>query len=241
MEEGMARFRRRMSCTPETVGTVARMLGGRYHDFDHYNVTDDPLEELFFILCSTKTSERTYRSTYRSLRAVYPTNADLFAAPLQDITRVLRPGGLASKKAGVIKRILALLNQQFGQLTLDPLHELSDAACERFLLSLPGVGKKVARCVMMYALHRKVFPVDEHCWRIAKRLGWIRQTRKNRSGSPRDEDRLQSKLPPEYRHSLHVNFVSLGREYCRATSPRCKECPLAALCPRVGVRHHSPL
>jgi endonuclease III len=78
--------------------------------------------------------------------------------------------------------------------------------------------------------------VDEHCWRISTRLGWIRRTRKNRSGSPRDEDRLQDRIPPSLRFSLHVNMISLGREYCVSQRPRCEACPINAYCRRIGVR-----
>lgn len=220
------------------MGAVARALRKQYKDFDHYNL-HDPLEELLFIVCSTKTAEAGYRATYESLRNAFPTNDDLLSAPESRIALVLQRGGLARKKAAIIKRLLEALVEVFGRPTLDPLRAMDDSECERFLISLPGVGKKVARCVMMYALDRKVFPVDEHCWRISKRLGWIRQTRKNRSGSPRDEDRLQSKIPPPLRFSLHVNMISLGRAICRAQNPACDKCPIANLCRKIGTRRDS--
>jgi endonuclease-3 len=226
-----------MPLVPETLYPVTSILRQRYGDFAHHNITEDPLQELLFILCSTKTAESTYRSTYDALRSRYPHTSALVSASVEEIALVLQPGGLAHKKASAIKGIVSILQRTFGRPTLDPLRQMSHRECEDFLTSLPGVGKKVARCVMLYlyALGRPVFPVDEHCWRVARRLGWIRQTRKNRSGSPRDEDRLQHKIPVEYRYSLHVNFISLGREFCRANQPRCNECPLEHLCPRIGV------
>jgi endonuclease III len=224
-----------MSSIPKTLFEVTRILRARYRDFDHFNIANDPLNELIFILCSTKTSEETYRSTYRALRLRFPDNYALAAAGIDEIACVLKGGGLANKKALAIHEILHRLVRQFGQPTLDPLREMTDQDCERILVSMPGVGKKVARCVMLYALGRSVFPVDEHCWRVSKRLGWIRQTRKNRSGSPRDEDRLQNKIPPDVRFSLHVNFLSLGREICHPRQPSCNSCPLSRLCRKVGV------
>jgi endonuclease-3 len=124
---------------------------------------------------------------------------------------------------------------KFGEPTLKPLHKMSDEDAEAFLLTLPGVGKKVARCVLMYSLGRQVSPVDTHCWRIARRLGWVRPTQKDKHCAPRDMDRLQFKIPPELRHSLHVNMISLGCEICTASVPRCKECPIAVVCPRIGM------
>jgi endonuclease III len=220
--------------TPRTLPAVAEILRTRYRDFNHYNLTN-PLNELLFIICSTRTMEREYRETYASLRAAFPANGALAAATVPAVAEAIQRGGLSTKKASQIHEICARLVERFGRPTLDPLRQWPTPECERFLLALPGVGRKVARCVMLYSLRRDVFPVDEHCWRVSRRLGWIRQTRRNRSGSPRDEDRLQEKIPPEYRHSLHVNLISLGRQFCVRQRPLCESCPISSLCPRIGV------
>jgi len=103
------------------------------------------------------------------------------------------------------------------------------------LLSLPGVGRKTARCILMYSLGREVFPVDTHCWRVAIRLGWIAPSCSNGRCYPKDMDALQEKIPPELRYTLHVNMVSLGREICTMRQPKCPDCPLTHLCPKIGV------
>ncbi len=213
---------------------VALALKKRYRDFNHYNLKD-PLDELLFIICSTKTGEASYRSTFQSLKEAFPTHLRIAEAPAEYIARPIVSGGLSNQKAKAIRDLFDVLMGKFGEPTLEPLRKMSDKDAEAFLLSLPGVGKKVARCVLMYSLGRQVFPVDTHCWRIARRLGWVRPTQKDRHCAPRDMDRLQSKIPPELRYSLHVNMISLGREICTASSPKCKECPLAAWCPRIGV------
>ena len=160
-----------MPSAPANLKLIAAILSHRYRDFAHYNITNDPLEELLFIICSTKTTEATYRAVYASLRSAFPNNEALLVATADDLEHAMRAGGLARKKAAAIKVIMMRTHQQFGRLTLDSLRHLTDQDCECFLTSLPGVGKKVARCVMLYSLDRRVFPVDEHCWRISKRLG----------------------------------------------------------------------
>ena len=217
-----------------TVFDVAAALKKRYCDFNHYNLKE-PLDELLFIICSTKTGEASYRSTYRLLKETFPTHLRIAEAPAEYIARPIVSGGLSNQKAKAIRSLLDMVVEKFGEPTLEPLRNMSDGEAETFLLSLPGVGKKVARCVLMYSLGRQVFPVDTHCWRIARRLGWVRPTQKDRHCAPRDMDRLQSKIPPELRYSLHVNMISLGREICTPTAPRCDECPLTAWCPRIGV------
>ena len=190
---------------PSAIWKVAAALKNRYHDFNHYNLKD-PLDELLFIICSTKTGEASYRSTYRSLNEAFPTHLRISEAPAEYIARPIVSGGLSNQKAKQIRSLLDIIVEKFGEPTLKPLRKLSDKDAEAFLLSLPGVGKKVARCVLMYSLGRQVFPVDTHCWRIARRLGWVRPTQKDKHCAPRDIDRLQSKIPPELRYSLHVNM-----------------------------------
>ena len=220
---------------PPSVWGIASALKKRYRDFNHYNLKD-PLDELLFIICSTKTGEASYRSTYRSLKETFPTHLRIAEAPAEYIARPIASGGLSNQKAQAIRNLLNIIVEEFGEPTLKPLRKMSDEEAETFLLSLPGVGKKVARCVLMYSLGRQVFPVDTHCWRIARRLGWVRTTQKDQHCAPRDMDRLQSKIPPELRHSLHVNMISLGREICTPTSPICDDCPISAWCSKIGVQ-----
>lgn len=213
---------------------IAAGLKKRYRDFDHYNL-NDPLDELLFIICSTKTEEASYRNSFRALKESFPTHNAIAAADAGSIARAIVSGGLSNLKAKAIRNLLDAVVARFGEPSLKSLRLMDDDEAEDFLVSLPGVGKKIARCILMYSLGRKVFPVDTHCWRIARRLGWVRPTQKDGHCAPRDMDRLQSKIPLKLRHSLHVNMVSLGREICTAIAPKCGKCPLVDWCPRIGV------
>ena len=211
---------------------VARRLFARYGDFAHNN-RRTPLNELLFILCSVKTSEANYERAYRDFRRAFPTFDSIAASTARDLAASLWIGGLYRTKARRLKKAMRLIVKAFGRPTLAPLRRMSDRECEAFLTSLPGVGLKVARCVMMYALGRQVFPVDTHCWRICRRLGWVRGTATDGLPTRRDMGRLQSKIPSGLRYSLHVNLVSFGRETCRAPAPNCGSCVLSDLCPRI--------
>ena len=219
---------------PPHIDRIAAALTRRYRDHAHYN-RRNPLEELLFILCSVKTSEKSYRRVYADFRREFPTFSKLADAPAEYIARPLVPGGLYRQKSEALRKTIDAIIQRFGKLTLAPIKQFPDDQAERFLTSLPGVGLKVARCVMMYSLDRQVFPVDTHCWRIAKRLGWVRNTTSDGHCSDRDMNRLQEKLPHHHRFSLHVNFVSLGREFCKAPNPDCIPCPIRRYCKQVGV------
>ena len=222
--------------TLHRIEEVATILSGHYGDFEHFNQSD-PLDELIFITCSTCTLERNYLKTFEALKTKFPTPRQLSSAPVSEIAVPLLTGGLALQKATAIRQMCDAIIARFGRLTLTPLQSMSDSDCEAFLLSLPRVGRKVARCVMMYSLRRQVFPVDTHCWRISRRLGWIRSsgTKSATHPSNRDMDRLQEKLRPELRLPLHIGMVSHGRVYCTAFSPKCINCPVRHICPKIGV------
>ena len=219
---------------PQFIAEVASTLSMRYHD-DAHNNRRNSFEELLFILCSLQTNEELYSNTFALLKGAYRTFDDLAEADPDSMAKVLRGGGLHKQKANIISRIARLLRAEYGRVTLAPLRLVPTSKCEAFLTALPGVGKKTARCVMMYSLGRSVFPVDTHCWRICRRLGWASPPRPDKSCSPADMDRLQSHLPSEYRHSLHVNMISLGRDVCTARQPRCSACAIKEYCPRIGV------
>lgn len=211
------------------VAPVAAILSQAYNDYCHGNKSN-PLHELLYILCSLQTNETLYKSTYKRLRTSFPKIEDLANAKEREIAATIEIGGLSRQKAKVIKQILTKLDADFGKPTLSPLQEFDDTDCEAYLLSLPGIGKKTARCVMMYSLRREVFPVDSNCWRICRRLGWVRATRPDKSCSPRDMDRLQLHIPPHLRFTLHVNMVSHGRAYCLPSRPMCEACCIRGYC-----------
>lgn len=213
---------------------IAETLRRKYRDFRHHNKRN-PLDELLFILCSTQTNEKNYQTSYRALRREFPRFEMIAEAPAEYVAKPLASGGLSNQKSVLIRKIMDTIIERFGKPTLAPLASMPDEECESFLVSLPGVGRKVARCIMMYSLDRQVFPVDINCWRICRRLGWVRRTRPNGSCSQKDMDRLQSKIPPELRYSLHVNMVSLGREVCTLKSPNCNLCPMRVHCRQINV------
>jgi len=213
---------------------VALELKKEYKDFAHHN-KKNPLDELFFILCSVKRGEKVYLEAFRSLKQEFPRYELLASASLKKISRTVSWGGLQNQKASSAKEIVKCLIESFGRPTLAPLKKMSDNDCERFLTGLPGIGKKAARCVMLYSLARQVFPVDAHCWRISSRLGWNGNRVSSNYISNAAMDHLQNLIPPSLRFTLHVNMVSHGRKICTARSPKCFKCVISSSCQKIGL------
>jgi Predicted EndoIII-related endonuclease len=188
----------------------------------------NPLDELVYIQLSVRTRESAYRGTYPSIRRVVSGVWErLLSVPDDEALAALESGGMARVKLDRLRKQLAPLRDRFGRATLAPLRSMSTEDAEVLLRSLPGVGPKVARCVLLYSLDRQVFPVDSHCRRVLGRLGFLPP----RVDIKASHDFLQALVPKHIRRSLHVNLIHHGRQLCTPAAPACEPCPLLSLCP----------
>lgn len=210
---------------------VERRLLLVYQSPRHGNPTE-PVDETVYIILSMQTEDYLYMKVYEILRMKISSWEDLLQLSVDQLADMIAYGGLQNKKAGYIKGALRKIKDDFGELSLDKLDKLSDGAVLKYLMSLPGIGEKGARCIMMYTMNRQVFPVDTHIWRISRRLGLTPKTSKASSKHQRE---LEDKIPRALRYSLHVNMIAHGREICLPYWPKCNECVLKDLCPSKGV------
>lgn len=201
------------------------LLERRYGLSRHGNKAN-PLDEVIYILLSSQTDEKKFKQTYANLKRRYRSWKAIARKDLRVISAIIKPAGLSKLKSANVLRLLEIIEQHFGVRSLAPLKKMPDAEIERFLCSLPGIGKKSARCVMMYSLNREVFPLDTHCYRILKRLGAHDCPQPIR----RWHDQIQNMIPKDIRFALHVTLISLGRDLCRAAITDCNECPLTVHC-----------
>jgi endonuclease III len=189
---------------------IAKVLYKVYGDSNLGN-KEDPLDELIFIVLTTKTSEKIYSTTYSALLRKYENWENVRKASVEEIAEVIKPGGLYKQKAILINEILqSIYEKNKGVLDLTFLRKMTDIEAEKYLLSLRGVGVKSAKCVLLYSLHRNVLPVDTHTYRLAFELGLIPQTyMRNEKGKLHKH--LESLIPPECRYQFHVGAVMHGR------------------------------
>lgn len=205
---------------------------------NHYNPTrlgnkDDPLDELVFIILSGKTQESTYADTFDRLQRRFQSWDAAEQAGQEAIEAVIHRAGLSRKKSRAIAALLSAVREKTGAVNLSFLHDMDDQIAYAFLVQLPGVGPKTAKCVLAYSLGRPAFAVDAHISRIVRRLGWSRHHRL----TDRVHERIEDMIPPEYRLSLHVNLVLHGRATCTERAPNCSNCVLADLCPSAFQIH----
>ena len=184
----------------------------------------DPLDELIFIILTTMTQYGP-KEIFDDLKREFPSWDGLLDEDADERLRhVIARGGLVNQKAPQIRAIAARLQGDFGRVTMDGLRDLDDAHCEAYLCSLPRVGKKVARCVMMYSLGRQVLPVDAHVLRVSKRIGLL----PDEMSWAKAHDAIEDVVAPELRYAMHVGLVVHGREVCTYRNPKCDHCVLHA-------------
>ncbi len=210
---------------------IARILAVLYGTPNLGN-KEDPTDELVYIILARHTREGAYQQAFELLKARFPTWDDLLDASRGDVERLVYSGGLSGKKTTALYAALSRLRERFGSCTLEPAREWPDEELETFLCSLPEIQRKSAYCIMMYSFSRQVFPADTHVGRVLSRLGLYRELGLSLEGL--DHKQLQRVLaelvPPNLRHSLHVNLIEHGRTVCRSLRPLCGECELRNFC-----------
>jgi endonuclease-3 len=187
----------------------------------------DPLDELVLTVLSQHTSDLNAERAFGALRAAYPDWQGVVDARSGDVADVIRSGGLANTKAPRIQAIVREVAEREGSYSLDRLRDLPDAEARAYLTSLPGIGPKTAAVVLSFALGRDAMPVDTHVHRVTRRLGIVPE----KASAERADRILHDLVPDGLRTPLHVAFIRLGREICKAPIPRCAQCPLKDLCP----------
>lgn len=207
-----------------TVEGVCRALEAKYGR-PRLGNPRNPVDDLVYIILSNKTMPATASKVYRELRSRFITWTDFLRVPARTIRGILRPAGLSVVKTSQLRRSLRKIRRDFGGLDLAVLRSWSTSEAEEYLLSLPGVSKKVAKCVIMYTMRGHVLPVDAHVHRIARRLGW---TRKRRADQCHEE--LEAIVPAAARYALHVDCVVHGRLVCRPANPACSDCCIRQYC-----------
>ena len=181
---------------------------------------------------SQHTSDTNRDRAYADLRKRFPTWDEVADAPLPALARAIRSGGLGPTKAVRLRAMLRGIRESGVALDERALTTMADADLWDTLVALPGVGPKTAACVLLFSLDRPYFPVDTHVHRLARRLGLV----PDRADAVATQTAFQESVPPDSMYSLHMNLIRHGRAVCVAIRPRCSECVLADVCPRIGVR-----
>jgi endonuclease III len=188
-----------------------------------------PIAELILTVLSQSTNDRNRDVAYLALRERFEDWEAIRDAPVDQIEEAIRPGGISRIKSARIKDILEQITVTAprNELSLDWLADLSLREAQEYLTGLPGVGRKTAACVLLFALGIRDVPVDTHVSRVGMRLELLRP------GAPFEElhDTMLAITPPGQELELHLNLLRHGRRTCHARNPDCRNCALRRMCP----------
>lgn len=166
---------------------------------------------------SARTRDEQTEKASNALFKVYPTAKKLAKAPLKKIQKLIKPVGFYRTKSKYVKKLAQQLLNDYGGKVPNTMEEL---------VKLPGVGRKVAGCVLVYAFKIPAIPTDVHVWRVSHRLGWVKKK------TPEQTEQALMKLIPK-KHWIQVNelLVLHGQNTCLPLRPRCDKCVLNDVCP----------
>ena len=183
---------------------------------------EDPFQVLIATMLSAQTRDAvTHAASVRLFRTAR-TPRTMAKLPVAAIGRLIYPVSFYRHKAVHVKAACEQILSRFGGRVPSTMAEL---------LTLPGVGRKTANLVLILAhASRENICVDTHVHRIANRLGWVRTRTPEQT-----EQALYASTPRRWWPLINLYLVTWGQNVCRPVYPRCGECVLASLCPKVGV------
>jgi endonuclease-3 len=181
----------------------------------------EPFQVLIATVLSSRTKDPTTNAAMERLWARAATPQAILAVPADELAELIKPVGFYRTKA-------AHLHQLCRQLIVE--HGGRVPATREELVSLSGVGRKVANLVLNICFDTAAICVDTHVHRIANRLGWVA------TDSPEETEYALMELVPErYWTQLNRVLVNHGQQVCHPISPRCSACEIVKHCQQVGV------
>ncbi|MCW3061215.1 MAG: endonuclease [Capsulimonas sp.] len=199
----------------ENIRTVMDILAATYHGRGSVEL-GDPYKVLTATVISQRTREEQTTAVSNRIFDRYPDIAALADADEAELFPLLVGSQYPETKAPRLIAMAKILRDKHGGQVPNDI----DA-----LLDLPGVGRKTANCVLIYAFEREALCVDIHCHRISNRLGWVETQTPDQT-----EKALEKVMPRDLWAGSNRLFLQHGRAICLPGIPKCSECPVREWC-----------
>ena len=180
-----------------------------------------PFEVLVSTILSLRTKDEVTSEASRRLFREARTPEQILTLGEEKLAGLIYPVGFYPTKARRLMAISRIILETHGGQVPDIIETL---------LELPGVGRKTANLVLLEGFKKPAVCVDTHVHRISNRIGYVRTRTPDQT-----EMALRKKLPRKHWIRYNELLVAFGQVICRPVSPFCSRCPVAAMCPRIGV------
>ena len=186
----------------------------------------DPFKLIVMARLSAQCTDARVNIVSRELFSVLPDMNAMANAPIEQIEELIRSCGLYRMKAKDLKAMSEQLINDFGGRVPDTVDEL---------LTLSGVGRKIANLIVGDLYGKPAIVTDTHCIRICGRLGFYDESIKE---PYKIEKILVKAIEPSEQSDFCHRIVQFGRDVCTARAPKCGDCPLSAIC-RKSIKDRS--
>lgn len=177
---------------------------------------NDPFKILIGTILSARSRDENTSKIVRKLFQKYKNARELANADLNDIKSIIHSIGFYNTKAERIKQVSKIIVEKFHGIVPNEVEDL---------LGLPGVGRKTANCVLVYAFNKPAIPVDIHVHRISNRIGIVKTQNPKKT-----EEELIKIIDRKYWLILNNTFVRYGQNICLPIRPKCEICSLKDVC-----------
>jgi endonuclease-3 len=167
-------------------------------------------------ILSARTKDETTTKVVKVLFSKYKNAKELANAKTKDVEKIIKSIGFYHVKSKRIIEVAKIINSKYKGKVPDNLEKL---------VELPGVGRKTANCVLVYAFDKPAIPVDIHVHRISNRLGLV-----NTKTPEETEQELMKNVPKKYWIDINDTFVMYGQNICKPISPMCSVCKIKRDC-----------
>jgi len=198
--------------TMNSVGSPRMTALNQLHEAE----TKDPFSILIGTILSARTKDENTTKVVKKLFSKYRTPKALANAKIRDVEKLIKSIGFYHVKAKRITDVAKIINSQYKGKVPENFEKL---------LELPGVGRKTANCVLVYAFDTPAIPVDTHVHRISNRLGLV-----DTKMPEETEMELRKKIPKKYWLQINDTFVMYGQNICKPISPMCNICKIKTKC-----------
>ena len=178
--------------------------------------TGDPFKILIGTILSARTRDENTTKVVRKFFERYTTPEEVACADIDEIKKIIHSIGFYNVKANRIKEVAKVLVERHGGRVPSNIDDL---------LQLPGVGRKTANCVLVYAFDKPAIPVDIHVHRISNRLGLVKTKTPEQT-----ETELMKIVDRSLWTSVNDTFVMYGQNICVPIKPHCSMCNLKNSC-----------
>ena len=204
--------------TKEIIKRLKKEYPDAHCALDHTNA----FELLIATILSAQCTDVRVNIVTADLFRKYSTPSDYIKVPQTELEQDIRSTGFYRNKAKNIQNACEKIIEDFGGEVPKTMDEL---------LTLGGVARKTANVVLGNAFGiASGVVVDTHVKRISNRLGLTEEQ------TPEKIEKDLEKLVPKKDWVLFPHLIIWhGRAVCQARKPKCGECVLEDICPKIGV------